>query len=261
MFVSTLKTLTLPLGLFGAMMIAAPQVAAQSSSLQLEKKAQNINELIQREARYLSASDVNEVDRLLNQIRRVIKKDDHGGGGGGGDFDGGGRLVSVAITIENQSYNFKVAGTAELVEACMAARAGISQSVDDVQVSINYLKTKSAHNTGSWWKGSLEVCGVVAGLAAQLGLDDGLVRRNHVVAFSLEGKEELTFSMVGRNAGDIGDKCMNKLSRVSLPSVDDISLIVNGSGLIQRHNTGSWWKTAAEICQQVVGAAAQHIRD
>jgi|GEM_PF-4397916 len=254
MFVSPLKTLSL--SLFGMMLVAPSMSSAQPAPRRLEEKAQNINELIQREARYLSNSDTQEVDRLLNQIRKVIKKEN-----GDGDFEDGGRLASISVTIENQSHNFKVAGTAELVDACLSTRAGNSQSVDDVEVSINYLQSKKAHNTGGWWKGSLEVCGVVAGLAAQLGLDQGTNRRNHVVAFSLEGKEELTFSTVGRSAGDIGDKCMNKLSRATFGSVDDISLIVDGSGLIQLHNTGSWWKTSAEICQQIVAAAADKLRD
>jgi phage shock protein PspC (stress-responsive transcriptional regulator) len=223
--------------------------------MRLEEKARHVNELIQREARFLSTQDANEVDRLLTQIRRVIRKDS------GGDFDDGARMSSVTLLVDTQSYNFRVGSTTELVEACLAARAGMTEGVSEIEVSINYLRTQKTRNNVSWWRGSVQVCGVAAGLASNLGLDDGLVRRNHVIALSLEGREDLSFSMIGRNVGELGDICVRKISRVSLPMVDEMNMIVNGSGLLTIENRTGWWKNATEICQQVVRKAVDYIRE
>lgn len=251
-------------GIADSTAIAAPELGLQQNSSlnrdlyshggladQTVLNAEQTARVVNRHASVLRPAELQQINSLLNEVKAIAR-----GMPGGDDGYFGGPASSVSVNIENSAYNFKARGTADLLVKCMNARQGNGGSVDDIEVSVDYLRSKKARNSSSWWKGSLEACAVVAGLAADLGMQKGLNRGNVLVAFSIEDSESMTHIIRGYSVGEIGDKCMQQLRTPG--SFDDLSISVNGQQFIEKRNSASFWRTKSEACRMVAQAAAQY---
>ncbi len=246
----TLKSLAATLLIFTALPSAhADRPLAERA---IEKSA-NVARLVERKAYDLRPAELRQINQLLEDIKAIAK----GESVDDGSFFEPGPLSTVTANIEGSSYSFKVRGTAQLLQKCLAERAGQSANVDDIEVSLNYVSTKTMRNSAGWWKGSLETCSVLAKGAADLGLGKGIRRGKYLVAFSLEGRESNTYAFKGSTATEIGDQCMDE---VEMPgNVDDIAISINGQQALKLRNSGGWWRTKAEVCQKVIQAAANYV--
>lgn len=234
---------------------ASPAIGPLLSHGELVDKAivnaQNTAKVVNRHAHKLKKPELRKINQLLNEVKAISR-------GLPGQDDGyfGGPTSSVAVMIERNSYNFKAQGTADLLVKCMNAVKTSPGNADDIEVSVNYTRSKKARNSASWWKGSLQKCAVVSSLASDLGMKKGIGPGKAVIAFSIEGKENLTHVVRGFSPGEIGDKCMAKLGYTG--SFDDLTISVNGKQLIEKKNSASYWRTKSEACRMVAKAAAQH---
>lgn len=157
----------------------------------------------------------------------------------------------VRGVVERSSFTFEGYSLDELYGQCESFYQNEirGSSVDDIEVSTNFGPTDKLRNSSSFWKTSAEVCGQII----------GSVRRNSSLPVSrhdryvLIGKIENTpYRLRGRDLIELNRECEAHYAATRPGSVDDITVSVNFGPEIVLRNSSSYWRTAFEVCQQII---------
>lgn len=245
------------------LVFAAITVATVSSAQQnprrltedLIREAQRVQELITREADYLTVRQLDQVKDKLQEIREIIRR-------GGNPYPGPGRpnppsyppvkppqygLISIKGDIENYSYSFDVYDLQNLHTQCVSfvISKNLTQA-DELKVSVNIGQIESV-TTPSWWIGANQICHQIVTIAKKNRVP--LSRSNQNVVY---GKiESYEFTFVGFNKSETFKQCEALVNAKNLTQVDEIVRVTN-FGPEKNLTTPSWWRGSLEICQQVL---------
>jgi hypothetical protein len=220
------------------------------------REAGRVQELITREADYLTVRQLDQVSDKLREIREIIRH-------GGNPYPGPGPVppqyppqepphygnVSVRGDIEGTAFSFDVRDLQNLHEQCVAftSSKGLT-TVDDIRVSVNLATIRTLKNSASYWRGANQICSQIVEVAKQSGVRVSYT--NHQVVFgSIEGTE---FNFKGFGKSDMFRQCESFTTSKGLTTVDDIVRITNFGPERVLKNSASYWRGALEICQQVL---------
>lgn len=251
------------------LVLAAITVATVSSAQQnprrltedLIREAQRVQELITREADYLTVRQLDQVKDKLQEIREIIRR-------GGNPYPGPGRpnppvfppknppqyppqygVVSVKGDIENQAFSFDIYDLHGLHTQCVAfVKSKNLTQVDDIKVSVNLGQIRILKNDSSWWRGANQICQQIASIAKANQVPTSQSNQN-VVYGNIENQE---FNFVGFGKADMFRQCESFVNSKNLTQVDDIVRVTNFGAERVLKNQSSWWRGTLEICQQVL---------
>lgn len=246
---SILRNFTVAILAVSMTLIASAQRDPSYMASEVIREAQRIQELITREADYMSERQLSQVRNKLSEIREIVR----GGGSHPPPYPppqppqyGS---VSVRGDIESYSFSFDVRDIQDLHNQCVAfVNSKGLQSVDDIRVSVNLDSIRTLRNNQTYWKGANQICMQINEVAKQKGLRVSYDNQ-HTVFGSIESYE---FKFTGYNKSDAFRQCESFVNAKGLQSVDDIVRVTNfGPERVLRNNQ-SYWKGSLEICQQVL---------
>jgi len=156
---------------------------------------------------------------------------------------------SIAGVIENSTFNFTVLNLQELYEQCATfVQANRITSVDDISISVNYGPTRTVKNNTSYWKGTIQICMQITGIAKSEGVYYNPSHGRSVIGTI----ENLEFNFRAYDIPSLSDQCTQFVNNSNIKSVDDITMSIDfGQTIVLRNNT-SYWKNSFEICQQII---------
>ena len=158
---------------------------------------------------------------------------------------------SVSGSLERASFLYTVRDAMDLAGQCVAQFNNSSyKSSDDATVSVNFGPVRTLRNTSSYWKSAGEACAYISAAAVQGGLPSDS-RYDIRVVGSIENR---TIAFQGHNLNDVMVQCLNYHSDNNLPSVDDIVVLTKNGRVRVLRNTSSYWKSASEVCNQIMQA-------
>ncbi len=245
------------------LMLAAITVATVSSAQQnpryltddLIREAQRVQELITREADYLTIRQLDQVKDKLQEIREIIRR-------GGNPYPGRPNppsyppknppqygVISIKGDIELVPFSFDVYDLQGLHTQCTSfVNSKNLSSVDDIKISVNLGQIQTLKNSASYWRGANQICQQLITVAKNNRVP--LSQSNQNIVF---GNIELVeFKFTGFGKADMFRQCESFVNAKNLSSVDDIVRVTNFGAERILKNSASYWRGTLEICQQVL---------
>lgn len=239
-----------------SLILATISIAALSSAQQnprymtteVIREAQRVQELITREADYLTIRQLDLVKDKLLEIREIIRN-------GGNPYPNPPTYppqygtTSIRGDIEMIPYSFDVNDLQSLHSQCTTfIKSKNLNSVDEIRISVNLGPITDLKNSASYWKGANQVCQQIINVAKNNGVRPSYSNQ-HTVYGSIEAQE---FKFVGYDKSDMFRQCEQFLNSNNLRSVDEIIRVTNFGTERELKNSSSYWKGSLEICQQVL---------
>ncbi len=160
---------------------------------------------------------------------------------------------NVQGSIEGHSFNFEVETRRDFFEKCFVEwkRSRLIKA-DDIQVSFDFKPLRPRRNTGSYWKTAITNCWTIYdAIKGDNGGDLAKTDQAGIdVAFVLETFESQIFHNI-RSPRQFTKICARVFKDSRLTKLDDAEMLVNNRRVEIFKNTGSWWRSALEICSEM----------
>ncbi len=228
-----------------SVILSAPNSAdAQQNGERLERRVKRLSnrmaDRLEQEAHMLNRKELRSILSSLQDIRATLN---------GNSTSPGGRY-SVRGKMERQSFDFVVTDLADLYTQCTAfVKSKASGSVDEIEVSVNFGASQRLYNSSSYWKTSFAKCMQIINVAKAQGIQ---MDRGQVLVI---GKiERQSFEFTARDVIGINQQCEQFYNQKNLGSVDEIEVSANFAPAKRLYNSSSYWRSAFEVCQQIIQA-------
>lgn len=236
--------------LSAALLLFAPLAHSQNNNYDLVNRvrstADEVYNLIQRDANRLSNSQLYQALEQLSALRSTVR------GEGQGPRPPvpqppSGRMMAIRGDIENQAFRFDSSNLEQLQTQCTAfVKAKNLNQVDDIRVSFDLGAVQTLKNGPSYWRGANEICGQIVTLAKNNGLTQS---PGYIVTGSIETHE---FSFSGYDFVSLLNQCESLVEQKRISHADDILVSINFEAQRVLRNASSYWRGSFEICQKVL---------
>lgn len=233
-----------------AVLVSMGFLASANTKQQLERRAimmsERVGEMLKNSAYMMSEGELSDVISLLGEVRNVIR-----GNPGGGSY----RYI-VTATVERTDITIEGDSLTELYSSCEAAfkKNGLreKEAFNDLSYSLNFGRQEEMTNTYSYWHGYGKACQLIT---TSLKEKNSIPVSDSRVGFIFMGTmEKESFYFQARSYAEINTQCVEFYNRKRVGAVNDITVSVDFGSIKTFTNTYSYWRTANEVCYQILQA-------